>query len=953
MADIVVQASFNSGEWSPNLYARVDIAKYRSGAALLENFFVDYRGGASTRPGSKYVIQAYKSATAVRLITFQAAFNVGYAMEFGDHYIRFHYQGAPILESSFNITGITRANPAVVTVTGNNFATGDWVFITDVAGMTQIDGRFFSVLNVSGAAVTLGDLNGNNLDSTAFSAYTSGGTAARVYTLTSPFAAADLALVKFAQIQNEMVLVHPSYAPQLLTLLAPNNWTIAAITFGSSASVPTGVSVSSTLGGGTVNYSYQVTSIDSAGQESEPSAAAPLGGKSDIAANLGSNKITWTAAPGAVAYNVYESSVSFFGVVPTGVSYGFIGTCKDTTFIDTNIIPNFSETPPVGYDPFTGSGVASVAVAVAGTYTTVPTAITSGGAPSVPATLQPVLGVTATPTITTAGTGYAVNDTINFGNSLVLTVTTIGAGGAITAWSVAGAGSITSGSTPSNPIDQVSTTGTGTGAQATATWGVAQVLVLTKGAGYNATPTIVFGAGAATATATLGPSSAGNPGAASFFQQRLVLAAPSGAPSTFFMSQPGLYFNFDITDPVQADNSITETLVSRTAEQIKAIVSSTSGMLVLTDQGSWLINGGSSGSAVSPSAIVASRQSNFGANDVPPIVANYDVLYVSAKGSAVRDLAYNIYFNVFTGSDISITASHLLFGYTINEWAWAEAPFYVVWAVRSDGVMLTLTFLKEQEFIGWTHQITAGLYKSVCAVTESTSAAGNVDAVYTVVHRTVNGNIVQYIERISDRVFPNGLSSAWCVDAGIQYNGTAALTFTGAEHLAALSVTGLATDNLGNVTIITPFTMPTSGIFTLPAPGGGATGYTTVTVGLRFTCKLQTLALDIGQPAIQGKLKKLPFVDVRVKDTASIQIGGDFSHLVTMKDTVPGAVSSMETGLNTQTQSGLYSGDARTFLDPSYNVFGQFCIEQFNPYPATVLGVFPAIALGDTDVGNG
>ena len=47
MGEIVAQASFNSGEWSPNLYARVDLQKYHSGAALLENFYVDYRGGAS------------------------------------------------------------------------------------------------------------------------------------------------------------------------------------------------------------------------------------------------------------------------------------------------------------------------------------------------------------------------------------------------------------------------------------------------------------------------------------------------------------------------------------------------------------------------------------------------------------------------------------------------------------------------------------------------------------------------------------------------------------------------------------------------------------------------------------------------------------------------------------------------------------------------------------------
>ena len=99
MAQTVMQKSFNSGEWAPQLYSRVDIEKYRSGAALLRNFFVDYRGGASTRCGTKYIINAYNSTTTVRLIPFQASTSVSYILEFGNYYIRFINNGNPILEA--------------------------------------------------------------------------------------------------------------------------------------------------------------------------------------------------------------------------------------------------------------------------------------------------------------------------------------------------------------------------------------------------------------------------------------------------------------------------------------------------------------------------------------------------------------------------------------------------------------------------------------------------------------------------------------------------------------------------------------------------------------------------------------------------------------------------------------------------------------------------------------
>ena len=155
MPHLVVQASFNSGEWSPNLYARVDLTKYKAGAALLENFFVDYRGGASTRTGTKYILQAYKSATPVRLISFQASFTVGYVLEFGDGYIRFYYRGSPIIETGIAITAATKANPCVLTIPGHTYSVGEWIYVQGVLGMTQLNEKYFIVVAVAGNNVTI------------------------------------------------------------------------------------------------------------------------------------------------------------------------------------------------------------------------------------------------------------------------------------------------------------------------------------------------------------------------------------------------------------------------------------------------------------------------------------------------------------------------------------------------------------------------------------------------------------------------------------------------------------------------------------------------------------------------------------------------------------------------------------------------------------------------------
>lgn len=933
MSDLVIQASLNSGEWSPKLFARVDLAKYKSGAARLLNWFVDYRGGASTRPGTRYILQCYKSAMAVRLVPFQASSTVGYVLEFGDLYIRFYFDGAPILETATSITGAAAGPPEVFTDALHGYSNNDWLFI---------ENKYYIVQNAGANTYTLTDLFGNAINTNPF---TLPAAAERVYTLTSPYAATDLREIKFAQNVNELILCHPDYAPQVLTLITSTNWTILPITFGSTATAPTGgvATPSSTLvgAGNQVFYGYVVTSVDANGQESSPSAIIASNGVAfDMRVANGSMAITWNAVPGAVSYNVYKAGISYTGAIPAGATFGYIGTTTSLSLADSNIAQDYSQTPPVARNPFEGTGVASVTVTNAGTYTTVPTVSFTGAASTIAASATAVLQVQGTPTVGSGGAGYAVGDVVSFTNGVVLVVATEAAG-VVTAWepittAPSAAGSVTSGSTPANPVAQVTTSGAGAGATANLTWGVGLVQILNQGAGYVAIPTVTFSAGAAAGTAVLSATSNGYPSVPGFFQQRLVLAAPIGAPQTFYMSRTGQYFNYDVSIISQADDAITGSLVSGQLNTIKAMIAQTSGLLMFTDRNSWLINGGSAGTPVSPSALSGNPQSFNGISDVPPVVANADVLYVQAKGSSVRDSTYNIYSNVYTGTEITVLASHLFDHHDVLEWAWAEEPFKLMWAVRDDGVLLTLTFLKEQEFIGWTHSTTDGSFKSVATVVEATATAGDIDAIYFVVERTINGQTLKYVERLAERVFPNGVEDAWTVDCGLQYDGVPATNFSGAEFLAGETVTGLA-----DGVVITPFVMPANGNFTLPSASK-------VTVGLAFTAQLQTLPLDMGDPTIQGKVKKINAVDVRVSETLGLYIGAEFGFMVPMKDLIVGNVSSMLTGQSSQIVTDLVTGDARTFLDPTFTVPGQYCIEQRLPLPATVLGLISDYTIGDT-----
>lgn len=931
MAQSVIQHSFNSGEWSPALNARVDLAKYHSGAALLRNFFVDYRGGASTRPGTKYVLQALRSNTNIRIVGFQASTTVGYILEFGDFYIRFYFNGAAVLEPTFAITGATAANPAVLTIPGNNYNVGDWFYVTGVLGMTQLNGRYFKASAVAGASVTLSNLNGAAINSTGYSAYTGGGTAGRVYTLPSPFVSADLSTLKFAININSMIITHLNYPPYRLILISAANWTLSPTVFGSSISAPTGVGSTTTLAAGNVNYAYVVTAVDVNFQESNASTPTVLANKQDLRTVAGTNSITWTARTGALFYNVYKAELSYTGAVPGGAAFGFIGYTTGLQLDDSNIPPDFSETPPITNNPFQGASVAFIAVTAPGVYTSVPTITVAAPASGQTATATAVLGAQSI-AIVSSSVGNAVGAVLSFPNGVQAVVATVDGFGQILTFQPftfpgSSRGAISAGATPANPVSDLSGLVT-----VNLTWGVTVAILTYPGSAYSSAPAVTPSSGAATFAASLGAISLSNPSVPAYFSQRLVLAAPTNSPQTFYMSKPGSYFNFDISNPTQSDDSITGTLVSNQLNTIKSMLPMPSGLVIFSDRQAWLVNGGGGTQPITPENANAQSQAYNGASDVPPILATYDILYVQAKGSSVRDLSYNFYTNIYTGTDISVISSHLFYSYTITGWAFAEEPFKVVWAVRSDGTLLSLTFMKEQELIAWAHSDTLGSFKSVATVVEAV-ASGSVDAIYVVVQRTINGMTIQYIERLAERTFTAGISDAWCVDAGLQYSGAPITSFQGAEHLAGATVTGLA-DGVE----ITPFVMPTTGFFTLPSAASK------VTIGLAFTPQLQTLQLDIGEPTIQGKRKKIAAVTVRCQDTLGLSIGKTFSTLVPMKDLVVGNVGSATNSV----VAGLVTGDARTILDPSWDVPGQYCIQQSHPFPATILGVIPEIVVGDT-----
>ena len=230
-------SSFTAGEVSPRMEGRVTLDTYREGLADMTNLLVLPQGGVTRRPGTEYLGEIKNSASTARLIPFQFKTTDTYILEFGNQTMRVFRSGLQVLDATDKvITGITQANPGVITSNSHGFSDGDEIFVDAIVGMTELNGRNYRVDNATTNTFTLTDLFGNDIDTTSFTAYNSAGTATEIYNIATPYAVADLPALRFVQSADTMFIVHPSYAIRKLTRTADNNWTFSTASITGSPS---------------------------------------------------------------------------------------------------------------------------------------------------------------------------------------------------------------------------------------------------------------------------------------------------------------------------------------------------------------------------------------------------------------------------------------------------------------------------------------------------------------------------------------------------------------------------------------------------------------------------------------------------------------------------------------------------------------------------------------------
>jgi len=258
-------------------------------------------------------------------------------------------------------------------------------------------------------------------------------------------------------------------------------------------------------------------------------------------------------------------------------------------------------------------------------------------------------------------------------------------------------------------------------------------------------------------------SSSGNyPAAVSYYEQRRCFAGTSNYPQNIWMTRTGTESNMGYALPTLDDDSINFRVAAREANTIRHIVPLTN-LVLLTSAAEWRVTSVNS-DAITPTTVSVRPQSYVGASNVQPVIINNNLIYAAARGGHMRELAYSWQASGFVTGDLSLRAPHLFDNLTISDMCYAKSPQPIVWAISSNGKLLGLTYVPEQQVGGWHQHDTDGTFESCCVVAE-----GNEDVLYVVVKRTINSASVRYIERMHTRQFTDP-ADAFFVDSGSTFN---------------------------------------------------------------------------------------------------------------------------------------------------------------------------------------
>jgi hypothetical protein len=353
----------------------------------------------------------------------------------------------------------------------------------------------------------------------------------------------------------------------------------------------------------------------------------------------------------------------------------------------------------------------------------------------------------------------------------------------------------------------------------------------------------------------------GYPRTCTFYQDRLCFASSTLFPSRLWMSATGSYNN--MTTGTNDSDGMVLNLLSGTSDVIQWLASSDA-LIVGADSGMWTIAAATgSNAALSPTNKKADKVSYFGAAPVMPARLGDIIIHPGYPASKMREMAYSFENDGYKSGELSVLADHLFELTTITEVAYQQNPFEIVWCLRSDGVLLALTYMQEHKVVAWSRH-TSGTVKSIATI------PGQYETEFwAAINRNVGNNTATYIERLSG-FYSKTFNNSDFMDSHIHATAPGNFTSMPVAHLNGEVVQYVAGGTIGQTTVA-------NNNITVPST-------TSARAGLSYTSDLETMpvAPELKSGDVTFAAKRITEIQVRCRNSAGGSYGPDSDTLTAL-----------------------------------------------------------------------
>jgi hypothetical protein len=415
----------------------------------------------------------------------------------------------------------------------------------------------------------------------------------------------------------------------------------------------------------------------------------------------------------------------------------------------------------------------------------------------------------------------------------------------------------------------------------------------------------------------------GYPRAIASYSDRLVFASTTHQPLTIWFSATGRYETFDPGTGLD-DESFAYTLGRAAQDPILWLVNTQRRGLIAGTTGALMeLVPLDAASAITPSnPPTVSNTLAIPAAALPPVLADNVLLMVQRNSRKIREVLYSVDADALVAPDLTLFADHVTAG-GVTALAWMTQPYTLLWAARTDGTLLALTYDRNYQVVAWSRHTLggAGAVESLCAV----PGTGG-DELWLAVRRTVDANTVRYVEYLAPWDCGTDPCDAHFVDSGLSYDAAAATVFSGLGHLAGKTVAVLADgEPLTGVVATNSVTL--------------ANAASVVHVGLPYTSTLTTLRYDVSGPqgTTWARAKAIKKATISFYQTLGAQVGPDVDHLVEPPWGALGA--PVYEGV-----PDLFSGDRELTFSSGFGTDkASLMIRQTQPWPLTVRAIVATV----------